>query len=78
LPFIDQLFDVEQVVSQSALLQKTVEALNNTQSDKKIFAQVLYKNIADIDEMTFIKNFKISKEAFLEVLQNTIIKILLP
>jgi len=74
VPFSEQLFDIEQVVYQSEILHKTIEALNNTESNKTIFIQVLFKDIAQIDEITFIKNFKVPKEAFLEVLYNIVVE----
>ena len=74
VPFSEQLFDIKQLVQQSDLLQSTIEALNSTKSDKKVFIQTLFEKISQIDEMTFIQEFKVPKESFLEVLYDTVVK----
>jgi hypothetical protein len=74
LPFADQLFDIEQVIFQSELYNDIIDALNTTTTNRKVFIQALYEQISTMNEMTFIKKYKVPKQLFLETLYETVIQ----
>jgi hypothetical protein len=73
LPFADQLFEIDQVIYQSELYQKIIDALNTTTSNRKTFIQELFAQISELSEDTFIKKYKVPKKPFLKVLYETVV-----
>lgn len=73
LPFADQLFDIEQVIYQSELYNDIIDALNTTTTNRKVFIQAFYEQISTMDEVTFIKKYKVQKQLFLETLYDTVV-----
>jgi hypothetical protein len=73
ISFTEQLFDVEDVVKNSRLYQVIVQAINQVQWDKLLFIYKLFDSLKQLDSTYFLNTIKMSKEFFLENLQNIIL-----
>lgn len=74
VPFSEQLFDIDEVVLNSQLYKIVVQAINKATGDKFVFINTLVQKLEAIDDYTFIMDFKIQKELFLEKLEELLIR----
>jgi len=74
VPFTKQLFDIDEVVLNSQLYKIVVQAVNKASGDKFVFINTLVEKLDAIDDYTFIMDFKIQKELFLDSLEELLIK----
>lgn len=72
VPFAQQLFDVEDVVTHSKLYIMIVEALSKTTSDKVVFINTLFNRLNSMTDVAFMKAFTLDKKTFLDVLKERV------
>jgi len=72
LPFSEQLFDVEDVVTHSKLYIMIVQALSKTTSNKVVFVNTLFNKLNSMTDAAFMKAFTLDKKTFLNVLKERI------
>lgn len=72
VPFAQQLFDVEDVVTHSKLYIMIVQALSKTTSDKVVFINTLFNRLNSMTDVAFMKAFTLDKKTFLDVLKERV------
>lgn len=73
--FGEWLVDVDQVVSTSSAYAAFAKAIQTTKMDKLTFIKIMFEKLRQIDNDTFLRKFKVSKDVFLKTLSQ---KVLLP
>jgi len=67
VPFAEQLFDYDHIVSESRLLDMVLTGISKAK-DKDAFISNLFNKLKNIDEITFLRTFYVDRTIFLKTL----------
>ena len=74
VPFGDELFDIESIVTSSSIYQTIMTSLTTNTTGKKALLQKIFGTLNSIPDMVFIDSFKIQKKLFLDTLKKKVME----